>query len=83
MVGVAVEVRELVGKERFEMMKTFGSIIGLVFATATAMVGYTIHGGIFWTIFDFFFSPLVWCKWLVLHQVSLTIIRSTFDFFLK
>lgn len=64
-------------------MKTFGSFLGLVFATATAMVGHTIHGGFFWTVVDFFLSPLAWCKWLICKQVSLTIIRSTFEFFFK
>lgn len=63
-------------------MKTFGSFLGLVFCACTAMVGYTIHHRIFWAICDFLFSPLAWIKWLVLHQVNLTIIKTTFSYFL-
>lgn len=54
-----------------------------IFAVATAMVGHTIHGDFFWTVADFFFAPLAWAWWLIFHQVSLTIIRSTFAFFLQ
>ena len=47
----------------------------------TAMVGYNIHGSLFWSIIDFFFTPFAWAKWLIMHQVNLTIIKSTFSFF--
>ncbi len=52
-------------------------------AIATAMIGYTIHGSLFWAIIDFFLSPLAWCKWLIYHEVNLTIIKKTFAFFLQ
>lgn len=54
-----------------------------VLALCTAMIGYQIHGSIFWSIMDFFFMPFAWAKWLILHEVNLTIIKSTFEFFLK
>jgi hypothetical protein len=57
--------------------------IYLIFALCTAMIGYTIHGSLFWAIVDFFFSPIAWCKWLICHEVNMTIIHQTFDFFLK
>ena len=47
----------------------------------TSMIGYQIHGSIFWAIVDFFFAPLVFAKWLLYHQVSLAVIRQTFAFF--
>lgn len=55
----------------------------LVLGTATAMIGYRIHSSIFWAVVDFFFYPLAWIKWLVMHQVNLSIIKETFAFFLK
>lgn len=54
-----------------------------IFGLLTSMIGYTIHNSIFWTIMDFIFWPIVWIKWLILHQVNLTIIKQTFEFFLK
>jgi hypothetical protein len=54
-------------------------IIGLL----TAMIGHTIHNSTFWSIMDFFFWPFVWIKWFILQEVNLTIIKQTFEFFLK
>jgi hypothetical protein len=59
-------------------MKSFA---WLIFNIMTAMVGHTIHGGCFWTLMDFLFSPFAWAKWLILHQVTLTIIQHTFSWF--
>lgn len=68
-------------------MKTiFKSLAGLIYLLCdfgTSMVGYTIHGSIFWSIIDFIISPLVWCKWLAYHEVTLTIIKHTFEFFFQ
>jgi hypothetical protein len=49
----------------------------------TAMIGYQIHNSLVWAILDFFFAPLAWIKWLVMHQVNITIIKQTFEFFFK
>lgn len=49
-----------------------------VFSIMTAMIGYQIHHSIFWSIMDFLFTPFAWIKWLVLHEVNLTIIKGTF-----
>lgn len=53
----------------------------MIIATLTAMVGYHIHGSVGWAITDFIFWPYVWIKWLMLHQVNLSIIKDTFKFF--
>jgi hypothetical protein len=47
----------------------------------TAMIGYTIHGSLFWSIVDFFFAPFAWIKWLVCQEVTLSIIKETFTWF--
>lgn len=54
-----------------------------IFAILTAMVGYTIHKSIFWSIIDFLLAPLVWIKWIICHEVTLSIIKETFSWFLK
>ena len=54
-----------------------------IFCVATAMVGYTIHSSVFWAVVDLFLAPLVWCKWLIFHEVNMSIIRTTFEFFFK
>lgn len=62
-------------------MKKETSFIYFIFSILTAMVGYTIHGSIFWSIMDFLFTPLTWLKWILCHEVSLTIIKETFSWF--
>lgn len=53
----------------------------LVFSVLTAMVGYTIHGSIFWSIMDFIFTPLAIIKWLIYHELTLQILKETFSWF--
>jgi hypothetical protein len=52
-----------------------------IFCVLTAMVGYTIHGSVFWSIMDFFFTPFAIIKWLVFHEVTADIIVQTFAWF--
>lgn len=63
------------------MKNKYGWIYTL-FCFCTAMIGYQIHNSIFWSIVDFFFTPIAWMKWLICHEVSLTIIKKAFAFFL-
>lgn len=56
-------------------------LLYIIFATMTAMIGYTIHGSLFWAIMDFFFAPPTWAKWLIYHEVTLSIIKQTFTWF--
>lgn len=58
-------------------------IIGTIFLIATAMVGYSIHHSLFWSVMDFFFAPFAWIKWLVCRQVTWSIIKHTFDWFFQ
>lgn len=60
-----------------------GRLLALIIAIATAIIGYEIHGSIFWTIIDFFFWPIVWIKWFICSEVNITIIKQAFDFFLQ
>jgi hypothetical protein len=55
----------------------------ILFQLPTAMIGYTIHKSIGWAIMDFIFAPIVWCKWLIMQEVNMSIIKETFNFFLK
>lgn len=63
-------------------MKSGGAFYTLV-AILVAMIGYHIHGSVFWSIMDFVFWP--WCiiKWLIFQEVNMTIIKETFSFFFK
>lgn len=54
-----------------------------ILAIVTAMIGYRIHSSIFWSIMDFIFWPIAWCKWLIFHEVNLSLIKQTFEFFFK
>ena len=71
-------------KERMErFLDWLESLFVLACLTCTAMVGHTIHGSIGWAIIDFFFAPIAWIKWLLCHQVNLSIIKATFAFFVQ
>ncbi len=52
-----------------------------IFCILTASIGYTIHGSFFWSAIDFLFCPIVWAKWLICHEVTLSIIKTTFQWF--
>lgn len=56
----------------------------IIFSLPTAVIGYTINGGsIFWVIVDFIFWPLAWIKWFICQEVTLSIIKKSFEWFLK
>jgi hypothetical protein len=58
-----------------------GKLIYLLFCVCTAMIGYTIHGSVFWSILDFIFTGIAWIKWFIYHEVTLDIIKQTFSWF--
>ena len=66
-----------------EKNKTFFAILYPIYCLATAMIGHTIHGRLGWAIIDFFFAPLAWIKWLIYHEVSISIIKKSFEWFFK
>lgn len=62
-------------------MNRFYGILWILFDVLTAMVGYTIHGSIFYSIINFIFSPLAWIYWLITHNVDMNVLRETFSWF--
>lgn len=62
-------------------MKSISCILGSVACFCTAMIGHTIHHSLFWSVVDFFFAPFAWGKWLICHEVTMSIIKQTFAFF--
>lgn len=56
------------------------SLMMLVINTMIAMIGYTIHGSLFWSVVDFLFSPIALVKWLICHEITLAIVQQTFSF---
>lgn len=60
-----------------------GSWKTVIFGLPTAIIGYAIHGSVGWAVFDLFFWPLVWIKWLICQEVNLSIIEGAFSFFLQ
>jgi len=59
------------------------SLIALIVAIATAIIGYEIHNSVFWSAIDFVLWPLAWIKWMICEEVNMTIIKSAFSFFLQ
>lgn len=58
-------------------------LVYFLFCIATAMIGYQMHHSVGYAIFDLIFAPIVWIKWLIYHEINLTIIIETFKFLAK
>lgn len=54
-----------------------------IFCLITAILGYALHHSILWAIVDFIFAPIVWIKWIICQEVTLSIIKHAFDWFFK
>jgi len=59
------------------MKEVFYGFIAII----VAMLGYTIHGSIFWSIVDFLFWPIAVIKWLICHELTMAVIKNTFGWF--
>jgi hypothetical protein len=55
----------------------------IIFALPTAIIGYNINQSGFWAFIDFLFWPLAWIKWVICQDVNLSIIKQSFEWFLK
>ena len=64
-------------------MKQITTLAYFLFCIATAMIGNHIGNGLFFTILNFFFAPIFCAKWLICHDVNVSIIKDTFSFFLQ
>ena len=72
-------------RERFEwgFRHPIASLFMLAVAIATAVIGYHIHGSVFWSICDFLFWPWAWIKWMICQQVNVSLIKESFAFFFR
>lgn len=59
------------------------NIIYWFFCLLTGLIGYEIHGSGFWAFMDFLLAPIAWVKWIILHEVNISIIKAAFSWFLK
>jgi hypothetical protein len=61
-----------------------GSVIYVLIGIFTAVVGYHINDqSLFWAIVDWLFWPFAWVKWLICQEVSISVIKEAFAFFLQ
>lgn len=64
------------------MNKVLGVILSIAMSCATALVAVrvNIHNGSWcphvWAFVDFFIWPLAWVKWILCHDVNLSIIKE-------
>lgn len=49
----------------------------------TGMVAWTINHSVLWALLDALFFPVAWAKWLICHDVNMTVLHRTFDFLLR
>lgn len=59
------------------------SFLWALFCLATANIGMHIHHSVFWAVVDFVFAPLAWLKWFLCQEVTLSIIKESFAWFLQ
>ena len=60
---------------------SIGNLIYTIACVCTSIIGYSIHNSIFWSIMDFIFCPIAWIKWIVCKEVTLEIIKKSFEWF--
>lgn len=60
---------------------SIGNLLYTIACACTAMIGYSIHKSILWSIVDFILCPFVWIKWMIYKEVTLDIIKKTFEWF--
>ena len=59
------------------------NLVHTLLVVLTGMVAWTITDSIIWTLLDALFFPVAWAKWLICHDVNMTVLHRTFDFFLR
>ena len=64
-------------------MKHLAQFIWAVIGLLTAVIGYNIHQSVFFAFIDWLFWPIVWAKWLMFHEINLSIIKGAFAFFMQ
>lgn len=74
--------QKVITKE-FKIKFNMTRFIYTLFCLATAMIGYTIHHNLFYSIINFIFAPISWIYWLITHDVNMSVIKETFSFFMK
>lgn len=56
--------------------------IYLIGGFLTSMVGWQMHHSVPWTIVDFIFWIFAWLKWIICQEITLTILKKAFAWFL-
>ena len=64
---------------KFGMIKK--GVLNFLPAYLTALVGYKYHGSLLYCIPDFLLWPYVWVKWMIFHEVTLAMVKETFQWF--
>lgn len=59
------------------------SIPILIGSIGTTLIGQTMHGSFWWGFVDFFLWPLVWIKWILFREITLSIIKESFNWFIQ
>jgi hypothetical protein len=71
------------------MSLNIDKIAAIIVTFGTSFLGYSINQKaeswcpFIWSIIDGVFWPLAWLKWLICHQVNLSVVKEAFGFFLK
>ena len=63
------------------MNKQEGSLIYMLFAFCTGVIGGHIYNSVLYGILCWLFAPIAWIKWLLYHEVTWNIIKESFVFF--
>lgn len=76
-----IDAKRLLHKtKQHPMTKKLAAYTYTLFCVATGMVGFTIHGSLGWSLINVLFSLFSWAKWLICHEVNVSIIKQTFSF---
>ncbi len=55
----------------------------LIFCVLTGMVAHRLYHDVLISIISGIFWPIAWIKWLICHEVTLSVLKYTFNWFLN
>ena len=58
-------------------------IIYLLFCVATGMIAHKLYHDVLIAILSAIFWPIAWIKWLICHEVTLNLLKATFQWFFE
>lgn len=58
-------------------------VLYLIFCVLTGMIAHKLYHDVLIAIICALFAPIAWIKWLICHDVTLAVLKATFNWFFQ